>query len=316
MGCDGGTIPTRDELVRTKKKPEQKDKTADLAAKWKHCAITQEPLQQPVMACELGRLYNKESVLEFLIDRSKFECAPSFEHLRGLKDVKELTLTENRSYSRPKNEKGDGYTDTQDSRFICPVVGVEMNGMYKFCFLWTCGCVLSDRALKEVKGDNCHKCGKPFTSKDIITLNGTDEDIENLRERMEERRLQQKLEKKAKKAKKQKTDTTAAADGELGPSTSKQMRLNDKDGEAVNGVRDSKLTNGMKESKVTGSKGAEGKSKLVNGKLNGHSDVVKKTGSIQADPKASAAYKSLFTSCDKAKSQAKAHWVTYNPHWN
>ena len=23
MGCDGGTIPTRDELVRTKKKPEQ-----------------------------------------------------------------------------------------------------------------------------------------------------------------------------------------------------------------------------------------------------------------------------------------------------
>ena len=23
MGCDGGTIPTRDELVKTKKKPEQ-----------------------------------------------------------------------------------------------------------------------------------------------------------------------------------------------------------------------------------------------------------------------------------------------------
>ena len=33
----------------------QKDKTADLAARWKHCAITQEPLQQPIMACELGR---------------------------------------------------------------------------------------------------------------------------------------------------------------------------------------------------------------------------------------------------------------------
>lgn len=25
MGCDGGTIPKRDELVRTKKKPEQVD---------------------------------------------------------------------------------------------------------------------------------------------------------------------------------------------------------------------------------------------------------------------------------------------------
>ena len=30
------------------------------------------------------RLYNKEAVLEFLIDRSKFECAASFQHLRGL----------------------------------------------------------------------------------------------------------------------------------------------------------------------------------------------------------------------------------------
>lgn len=27
MGCDGGTIPKRDELVRTKKKPEQVLKT-------------------------------------------------------------------------------------------------------------------------------------------------------------------------------------------------------------------------------------------------------------------------------------------------
>lgn len=27
MGCDGGTIPKRDELVRTKKKPEQVDLT-------------------------------------------------------------------------------------------------------------------------------------------------------------------------------------------------------------------------------------------------------------------------------------------------
>ena len=33
----------------------QKDKTADLDAKWKHCAITQEPLREPIMACELGR---------------------------------------------------------------------------------------------------------------------------------------------------------------------------------------------------------------------------------------------------------------------
>ena len=75
------------------------------------------------------------------------------------------------------------------------------------------------------------------------------------------------------------------------------------------------MTNGSKESKVMGSKGAEGKIKTVNGNLNGYSDIVKKTGSIQKDPKASSAYKSLFTSSAKAKNQASAHWVTSNPYW-
>lgn len=121
---------------------------------------------------------------------------------------------------------------------------------------------------------------------------------------------------KAKKSKKQKSDSPATDDSEPGPSSSKQMKVSDKDRQPANGVKDSKLTNGLKESKMMGSKGAEGKSKTVNGNLNGYSDTVKKTGSIQNDPKASSAYKSLFTSSDKAKKQAKAHWVTYNPHWN
>lgn len=328
MGCDGGTIPKRDELVRTKQKPEQKDKTADLAAKWKHCAITQDPLRKPVMACELGRLYNKESALEFLIDRTKFECAPSFEHLRGLKDLKELNLTENPSYSNAKSEKGDGYIDTQDSRFICPVVGLEMNGMYKFSFLWSCGCVLSERALKEVKGETCHKCGKPFTERDIIPLNGTDEEVEALRARMEERRLQQKLEKKAKKSKKQKVETASSASSaasDTGPSTSKQARLDLADSKLTSGVRDNKLTNGFKDSKLTnGEKGSKSiamdtKQKLTNGStVRSMNDTVdlSKASSIQKDPKASAAFKSLFTSCNKAKNQMKGHWVTSNPYWN
>ena len=33
----------------------QKDRDAELGAKWKHCAMSQEPLQQPIVACELGR---------------------------------------------------------------------------------------------------------------------------------------------------------------------------------------------------------------------------------------------------------------------
>lgn len=37
--------------------------------------------------------------------------------------------------------------------------------------------------------------------------------------------------------------------------------------------------------------------------------------SIQQDPKASAVYKSLFTSCQEAKKQKQAHWVTFNPQY-
>jgi len=33
----------------------QVSKSAELQAKWKHCAITQQPLLPPIVACELGR---------------------------------------------------------------------------------------------------------------------------------------------------------------------------------------------------------------------------------------------------------------------
>ncbi|WAR23914.1 RTF2-like protein, partial [Mya arenaria] len=218
-------------------------------------------------------LYNKECALEFLIDRSKFECAPSFEYLRGLKDLKQLNLTGNRSYARPKSDKGDGY------------------------------------------------CGKPFQEGDVIVLNGTEEEVDQLRSRMEERRLQQKLEKKAKKAKKHKAETaTSDSAAECGPSTSKQARLE----QPVNG--DTKLTNGSKVSKVVANdnkkltNGSKGSKTLANGTtvrnpLLATADLPTTSSSIQKDPKSSAAYKNLFTSCDRAKRQMKGHWVTSNPYW-
>ena len=68
MGGDGGSIPTRDELVRTKKRGEQKDKDFDRLHRWSNCALTQEPLRRPIIACQLGRMYNKQTILEFLLE--------------------------------------------------------------------------------------------------------------------------------------------------------------------------------------------------------------------------------------------------------
>lgn len=80
MGCDGGTIPTRGELVKEKKRDVKLDPKIGLDAKvsldprtlslglrnlldlrqqWKTCKLSSAPLKEPVVACELGRLYNK-----------------------------------------------------------------------------------------------------------------------------------------------------------------------------------------------------------------------------------------------------------------
>lgn len=107
------------------------------------------PLQPPIVGCSLGRLYSKESVLEGLLDRNTLP--ESAAHIKNLKDVRNLNLTSNPAFDGNKAEKGDGYTDGGKSPYICPVIGLEMNGKYKFCFLWSCGCVMSERALKEVK---------------------------------------------------------------------------------------------------------------------------------------------------------------------
>ena len=73
-----------------------------------------------------------------------------------------------------------------------------------------------------------------------------------------------------------------------------------------------KKTNGLpvKSSKLSAADSS--KSKVLNGK----GDDKSRQATVQKDPSASAVYKSLFTSSDKAKKQGSAHWVTYNPFYN
>uniref|UniRef100_A0A3B5MGG1 Uncharacterized protein n=1 Tax=Xiphophorus couchianus TaxID=32473 RepID=A0A3B5MGG1_9TELE len=137
MGCDGGTIPKRHELVKGPKKVEKVDKNAELAAKWKYCALSQEKLRRPIVSCELGRLYNKDAIIEYLLDKSaERPNAEAVTHIRGIKDIKELNLTDNPEWEgERRNAKGDRYEDIHCGMFICPVV--------VFSFLIpkiTCGC--------------------------------------------------------------------------------------------------------------------------------------------------------------------------------
>ncbi|XP_039276224.1 replication termination factor 2 [Nilaparvata lugens] len=302
MGCDGGTIPKRDELVRTKKKPEQKDKDAELSYRWRHCSINQQPLQKPIVACQLGRLYSKTSVLEGLLDRTTLPETAT--HIKSLKDVKDLQLTPNPAFSEGA-EKGDGYVDRQCSPFICPVIGLEMNGKFKFCFLWTCGCVMSERAIKSVKDkiQMCHKCQKQYEDEDIVILNAANEDLDVMTERMMLRQQKMKAEKKAKKAK------VKSESGEGGSDT--QALQNGGSEAKKNGVNGAYLAfsyafNG------TGKRPMTTCSQIPNPEMK----KTKTDYSVAEDPNASSVFKSLFTSHKNAKQQTRAHWVTYNPFYN
>lgn len=291
MGCDGGTIPKRHELVKGPKKVEKVDKNAEMAAKWKYCALSQEKLKRPIVSCELGRLYNKDAIIEYLLDKSaERPNSEAVTHIRGIRDIKELNLTDNPEWEgERRNTKGDRYEDILCGMFICPVVGLEMNGKHRFSYLQTCGCVFSDRALKEVKTEICHKCGDPFKNEDVVVLNGTKEEVDKLREKMEEKRSKAK----AKKSKKSKAAETVAA-----PSQSK--------GDACS----------TKQEKSALENGASGDADAAGPSSSKSSSSSAPKRSIQEMQDKSEAFKSIFTSHSSAKrtKDQTSNWVTHTPY--
>lgn len=304
MGCDGGTIPRRDELVRLKKKPEQKDKDSERQFRWKHCTITQDRLQQPIVMCGLGRLYSKQSVIECLLEKEKMP--ESCGHIKSLKDIKDLKLTANPAYEESKDDKS--------AQFICALIGLEMSGQFRFVALWACGCVFSERALKEVKDKVCSSCQTPFTEVDVVILNGSDEDTDLMRTRMDVRVARIKAEKKAKADKKAKAKQESVA---LSATSSSDI--------AVIETKDEQEPGPSKPATTTGKPGGSSQKQIVPNKRVLISDkigadpVFKKSKtdySVAKDPNATAVYKSLFTTHESEKDQKRAHWVTYNPFYN
>lgn len=303
MGCDGGTIPTRGELVKVKKKKEEIDRETQLAAKWQYCALSSTKLKEPIVSCELGRLYNKEAVIQYLLTR-KDSPNEDVAHIRNLKDVTELKLTLKKADSSKKSSSsaltGGEYVDNQDSRFICPVVGLEMSGKYRFCFIRECGCVLSERALKEVKSETCHGCGRPYEPQtDAVVINGSPEEVEQLRLSMEEKRSRAKTDKKSRKRMKveeSKTEKTSSSVEPTLESTSESSNKKKKDSSSHSNEKKTSSSSTTKTSAAS----------MLNDKSRSDYSVAK-------DPNASETYKSLFTTHSSAKNKPKGNWVTYNP---
>ncbi|OMH81571.1 Protein RTF2-like protein [Zancudomyces culisetae] len=216
MGNDGGSIPRRVELVKEKKKEEKVDSNIQAITKWFFCALSKQPLEQPIVADEMGRMYNRESVLEFLLDRENAfgDSDKICGHIRTIKDVVTLKLASVPTLTSKKAEaeavvppiKGKTSSFSRKhielngtSNYICPILGKEMNGKNKFVFLWTCGCVLSEDSLKIMTDNLCLNCSTPISNPDdIIQINPRNDQLISVIEQMKRHRQNRKSSKKRK----------------------------------------------------------------------------------------------------------------------
>lgn len=213
MGGDGGTHAVKKEYMHG-------GGTADPDAKYnskstkdtqevrsRACALSGEPLAQPIVACELGNLYNKESILEALLEKN---LPSEFDHVRSLKDVKEVKFTDNTSSGA---SKGD------DRKWMCPLTGLEFNGVIPFVLLWNNGKVLSEKATREMGEEALQEDYGPFDADDIIKLLPLEGDLVKRVEEMAARR-----EKRGSRKKNKKSKSRVESDGDAVPK--KKARAN------------------------------------------------------------------------------------------
>ncbi|KAF8924349.1 Rtf2 RING-finger-domain-containing protein [Dissophora ornata] len=228
MGCDGGSIPKRDELVKQKQKQGKVDQNILNRVQWFSCALSKKPLIAPIVACGLGKLYNRDAILEFLLDRSAYGDGDLIcKHIKSLKDVVTLQLEPNPSFSESHSPSLTNHDQEPVSRYICPITMKEMNGKHRFVYLDTCGCVMSEQALKEIPSKTCIKCANPFEAVNVIVLNPKPEELEAMelaRTEKQARILAEKKEKKKAKAGKKELEKMNGVDSSLLDSSSSSKR--------------------------------------------------------------------------------------------
>lgn len=193
-GGDGGATgaESRDCYLNmyAEKKPDKVDPNEQRLSKWLNCALSSEPLREPCVVDKLGNIFNKQALVEALLGK---KLPREFGYIKGLKDMVRIKLTE-----IPGLE--DDVSGGGGARYQCPITGLEFNGKYKFFALRTCGHVLSAKALKEVKSSSCLVCHEEFDELDKIVINGSEEEVAVLRERLEGEKAKLR-DKKAKKVK-------------------------------------------------------------------------------------------------------------------
>ncbi len=151
MGNDGGSIPTRRELVKEGARDLTTTQVKEIQTEqqehhWSTCALSHEPLSSPVVSDALGTLYNKDAVLDRLLaagedDKADLQArGETFkDRLRSLRDVVEVKFE----------------TETGRKKWMCPVTGKVLGPGVKAVYLVPCGHAFAESAIKEMPGESC-----------------------------------------------------------------------------------------------------------------------------------------------------------------
>jgi hypothetical protein len=211
MGNDGGSIPTRRELV---KNAARDPNTTELKATqqeaqthaWTYCPLSNRPLAAPIVSDYMGTLYNKDAIIEYLLPSSSATDHPAIlqGRVHSLRDVVDVHF----AYS-------------PDNTFCCPLSTKQLGPSLRSIYLIPCGHAYSATALRQLRPATCPQCDSPFATNDIIPiLPLAAEDLESLEARMGRLRnchLTHSLKKAPGKKRKNAEQAKAEAQGEAAP---------------------------------------------------------------------------------------------------
>lgn len=159
--------PTAAEIKETRQ--EQQDHL------WNNDPLSQRPLSRPVVSDSLGRLFNKDSIIEFLLPADDANASKRTEQeallqglVKSLKDVVEVIFEVDEAATEVAKARRDG--GHRSEKWICPITRQELGAGSKAVYLVPCGHAFSGIAVKEVAGSHCTQCNEAYAPNDVIPI--------------------------------------------------------------------------------------------------------------------------------------------------
>ena len=184
MGGDGGSTTNDRRFVAgttNAKEVDGKKESSSLAQRQRErsseCTLSGSTLCEGIMACELGNLYDKESIIQALLSKTLPEALSHIRKLKDLRDVKFTSsqevctsLSKTSSIGAISGDIGSTSGIQQRAQFVCPVTQQEFSGLSRFVLIWCTGWVLSEKAIKSLGVPALQDDFGPFTEDDLVAL--------------------------------------------------------------------------------------------------------------------------------------------------